>query len=170
MNCKKCKHCGEIGQEFMECENPVMVNYIGKFPVSEMGSDCDFFVVIETPEDWVKPTMQTLPSGGKQAKEDYDYSILPNVALHHIVLNMTKGAEVYGVENYLNIPMEVNASRAIAHLQLARMTEDERKQFSDEDILRHLINGATRALFALDCHLRGGAKENKLIDLKKGRE
>jgi hypothetical protein len=98
---------------------------------------------------------ETLITGGKQAKEPYDYSLLPKEALHLICLNMTKGAEVYGRENYLKIPVEKNAGRAIAHLQLAEMTEEERIKYSQENRLKHLINGATRALFALDCELRG---------------
>lgn len=105
------------------------------------------------PESYIPP-METLPSGGKQAKEPYNYALLPKEALHLICLNMTKGAEVYGKENYLNIPYSDNASRAVAHLQLATMTENERKRFSEEDTEKHLINGATRALFALDCYIR----------------
>ena len=101
------------------------------------------------------PDIQTLPTGGKQAKENYDYSLLPKYALHLIVENMTAGAEKYGAGNYLDIISSENAARAVAHLQLATMTEDERKRFSDEDTLRHYINGATRALFALDCYCRG---------------
>lgn len=102
-----------------------------------------------------KDEIETTSTGGKQAKEPYDYSLLPKEALHLITLNMTAGAEKYGKMNYLDIPVEINAGRAVAHLQMACMTDEERQKYSSEDRLRHLINGATRALFALDCELRG---------------
>lgn len=102
-----------------------------------------------------KDEIETTSTGGKQAKEPYDYSLLPREALHLITLNMTAGAEKYGKCNYLDIEVEMNAGRSVAHLQMACMTDEERQKYSSEDRLRHLINGATRALFALDCELRG---------------
>lgn len=103
----------------------------------------------------IKEEIETTSTGGKQAKEPYNYDLLPREAIHLICLNMTKGAEVYGRENYLDLTVAENASRAEAHMRFATMTEGERKRYSKEDRLKHLINGSTRALFALDCELRG---------------
>ena len=174
MNCKYCIFCGEIRNNKMSCDK-VEVEFDVTDDAFSYG-ECDFYEERTEPEP---PTIQqiladsappdvvisementtdeieTTSTGGKQVKEKYDYSLLPKKALHKIVENMTAGAGRYGVGNYLHISINTNAARSIAHLQLATMTEDEQKEFSNEDIERHLINGATRALFALDCYYRG---------------
>ena len=146
---EKCKLCGEM----VDWDNPA-IHYGGHKCRELKPTITEEYKPFGTSIDNYIPPMETLPTGGKQAKEPYNYALLPKEALHLICLNMTKGAEVYGVENYLDIPYSDNASRAVAHLQLATMTEDERKRFSNEDTEKHLINGATRALFALDCYIR----------------
>lgn len=167
MNCKECIWCGKITDKGMFCERT-------KWDITndEFTSKCQFYSELTEiepmPENYIPPKtevpntnvakieeIETVSTGGKQAKEPYDYSLIPKEALHLVTLNMTAGAEKYGEGNYLSIPVEMNAGRAVVHLQMACMTDEERVKFSKEDRLRHLINGVTRALFALDCELRG---------------
>lgn len=143
-------------EQIEEMKEAIICNYCEK-PINDVqfvkdnvkSGYCHFNCIIDS------ETIETTPTGGKQAKEPYNYDLIPREALHLICLNMTKGAEVYGRENYLDLKISDNASRAEAHMRFATMTEDERNRYSDEDILTHLVHGATRALFALDCYLRG---------------
>lgn len=88
--------------------------------------------------------------GGKQSDSPYRFDLIPERALFEVARVFKEGAEKYGEDNWLKIPVNSQLNHALQH-QYAHLAGDEQDE--------HLIHAACRGLMALEVYLRKQEKD-----------
>jgi Domain of unknown function (DUF5664) len=90
--------------------------------------------------------IEVTPRGGKHTRVNERWDLLPYPALRDIAECMHHGSIKYGEKNYQKISVAANINHAIRHAFM--FIEGD----TSED---HLVNAATRMVFALELFRRG---------------
>lgn len=85
------------------------------------------------------------------------YDLLPELALHEMVLNLTYGASKYAPENWRKVPEPENRYFAAAQRHLWAYKRGE--PIDPENDLHHLAAAAVNIMFILDIELRKQQKD-----------
>lgn len=94
----------------------------------------------------VSPDAPTIENedGGKQAKCEFDVTLVPPLVLLDVAKVLAEGKDKYGLYNYRKIPVEDHINHALIHI-LAHQAGDR-----SEGEIGHIVHAICRLLFTAE--------------------
>jgi hypothetical protein len=129
-----------------------------KQPTSKLSKPSSSNLASEFKHPETGETILVNEKGGQGSDIDARFDLLPSMAMRKIAENLNEGAKKYAPWNWLNCPVDEHLNHVLGHINDYQDVSqyDDFYELSDfDDQKEALCHAATRAIMALEVHLRG---------------